>query len=228
MLNSKDISSGSGKISPIIKPGNQVLKINKITFDKAPYQIQGQDPYNITLHVESKPIGGGFKGFLVDPNNESGPRYEGQVGRVAMSAYPFIDKVLPSGVELFRDDQVLKNVVFLADTLGVREELNQITEPDVFSYMDAACKLFENTEYLNFCVGASEWLNKNTGYTNLNLWLPRLSRNGVPIERLDVENSNLIQFDRENKYHYSKLKEDKKNTSFEPKSEDVSDDFSIF
>ncbi len=86
MLSTKDMSAGSGGTKPVIGTGNQKVKINSITFDQTPYDA---DAYNITLHVEGEPIEGEFNGFLKDVNNVNGPRYEGQVGRVRFSPYPF-------------------------------------------------------------------------------------------------------------------------------------------
>ena len=43
MLSTKDMSAGSGSIKPVIGPGNQVIKINSITFDVTPYDA---DAYN--------------------------------------------------------------------------------------------------------------------------------------------------------------------------------------
>ena len=63
MLNTKDMSAGTGKAKPVIGTGNQKIKINSITFDQTPYDM---DAYNITLHVESEPMGGDFNGFLKD------------------------------------------------------------------------------------------------------------------------------------------------------------------
>ena len=50
MLSTKDMSAGSGGTKPVIVTGNQKVKINSITFDQTPYDM---DAYNITLHVES-------------------------------------------------------------------------------------------------------------------------------------------------------------------------------
>ena len=50
MLNTKDMSVGSvAEAKPVIGPGNNVIKINSITFDVTPYD---PDAYNIVLHVE--------------------------------------------------------------------------------------------------------------------------------------------------------------------------------
>ena len=123
MLNTKDMSAGTGKAKPVIGTGNQKIKINSITFDQTPYDM---DAYNITLHVESEPMDGDFNGFLKDVNNPSGPRFEGQVGRVRFSPYPFKDTTLPNGNEISRDNEVLKAMIFLSETVNKREELDAI------------------------------------------------------------------------------------------------------
>ena len=105
MLSTKDMSAGSGNVKPVIGVGNQKVKINSITFDVTPYDA---DAYNIVLHVESEPVQGEFNGFLKDMNNPNGARYEGQVGRVRFSPYPYKDATLPSGREINRDTEVLK------------------------------------------------------------------------------------------------------------------------
>ncbi|BCV01490.1 MAG: hypothetical protein CM15mV42_1720 [uncultured marine virus] len=97
MLSTKDMSAGSGKVKPVISVGNQVIRINSITYDQTPYD---SDAYNVTLHVESEPVKGEFNGFLKDINDPNGPRYEGQVGRVRFSPYPYKDATLPSGREI--------------------------------------------------------------------------------------------------------------------------------
>jgi hypothetical protein len=51
MLSTKDMSAGSGKARPVISPGNQVIKINKITFDQTPYD---KEAYNIVFHTHIK------------------------------------------------------------------------------------------------------------------------------------------------------------------------------
>jgi len=125
MLSTKDLSVGSGSIKPVAGPGNQKIKINSITFDQTPYD---SDAYNIMLHVETEPVEGEFQGFLKDMNNPNGERYEGQVGRVRFSPYPYKDATLPSGREINRDTEVLKGMVYLSEVLNKREELDKIQE----------------------------------------------------------------------------------------------------
>jgi len=65
MLNTKNMSAGSGKPKPVIGVGNQVIKINSISLDVTPYD---KDAYNVTLHVESKPIDGEQYGWVRGDN----------------------------------------------------------------------------------------------------------------------------------------------------------------
>lgn len=214
MLSTKDMSAGSGGTKPVIEPGNQVIKINSISFDQTPYD---SDAYNIVLHVESEPIVGEFNGFLKDMNNPNGPKYEGQVGRVRFSPYPYKDTVLPNGNEINRDTEVLKAMVYLSEVLDKRKELDEIQANTIEDFMVKCNLLLSNTGYINACLGAREWENKD-GYTNNDLFLPKRTKNGAPIEALDLENSNLLKFDRNNINHFRPIvKNDApKADNFEP------------
>ena len=192
MLSTKDMSAGSGRTKPVLSPGNQVIRINSITFDKTPYDSEA---YNIMLHVESEPINGEFEGFYRDMADQSKGRYEGQVGRVRYSPYPFKDTTLPSGREIERDQEVLKSMIFLSEQLGKRDELDSIEAGTIEEFMVECNKVSGNSEFFNACIASREWENKE-GYVNDDLYLPKISKEGVPIETLDKEPSRLIKFDR--------------------------------
>ncbi len=214
MLNTKDMSAGSGSIKPVMGVGNQKVKINSISFDQTPYDA---DAYNIVLHVETEPVKGEFQGFLKDVNNPNGPRYDGQVGRVRYSPYPYKDATLPSGREISRDTEVLKAMVFLSEVLNKREQLDAIEADTIETFMVKVNQAFQNSDYINACVGGREWENKE-GYINNDLFLPRISKDGVPLEAVDKESSRMLQFDSNNTNHFRKLqKQDSpKAASFEP------------
>ena len=221
MLNTKDMSAGTGKAKPVIGTGNQKIKINSITFDQTPYDM---DAYNITLHVESEPMGGDFNGFLKDVNNPSGPRFEGQVGRVRFSPYTFKDTTLPNGNEIIRDNEVLKAMIFLSETVNKREELDSIEASTIEEFMSKASGICSNTGYINACLGAREWENRE-GYVNNDLFLPKRTRMGIPLEALDVEDSKLTVFDKTDSNHFRPFikKEPAVVNSFEPSSTSGSD-----
>jgi len=225
MFSTKGMTAASGKEKPVIGTGNHKVKINSISFDKTPYDAQA---YNIMLHVESEPVTGDFQGFLKDMNNPNGPRYEGQVGRVRYSPYPYKDSVLPSGKEISRDTEVQKAMIFLAEALDKRAGLDAIQANTIEDFMAKCSTLLSGPEYVNVCLGAREWENTE-GYVNNDLYLPKISKEGVPIEALNVENSKLLIFDSNNSNHLRKV--EKKNSpttsQFEPSSAASGDDFDL-
>ena len=192
MLNTKDMSAGSGRIKPVLEPGNHVVKINSITLDQTPYDA---DSYNIHLHVETAPVGGDFEGFFRDYNDQSKGRYDGQVGRVRISPFPFKDTTLPSGREISRDQEILKHMITLAETLDMRDGLDSIEAQTIEEFMTECDGLMGGSKLINMCIGGREWENKE-GYVNNDLYLPRISKDGIAMEALDKENSRLLKFDR--------------------------------
>ena len=224
MLSTKDMSAGSGGTKPVIGTGNQKVKINSVTFDQTPYDAEA---YNITLHVEGEPVTGEFNGFLKDMNNPNGPRFEGQVGRVRFSPYPFKDATLNNGNEISRDTEVLKAMVFLSEVVNKRAELDAIEAATIEDFMVKAGNVCSETGYINACLGAREWENKE-GYVNNDLFLPKRSRDGVPLESMDTESSNLLSFDKNNTNHFRPfLKKEVANSgNFEP-APSVGSDFDL-
>ena len=195
MLNTKEMSIGSGKARPLLGPGNHEIRINSITFDQTPYD---KDAFNVHLHVEGKPVGGDFEGFFRDKDNEASGRYEGQIGRVRVSPYPYKDTTLPSGREIKRDQEVLKAMIFIGEVLDLRDDLDSIEAVTIEQFMTNVNTLFTNggkgSAWFNSCLASREWENKE-GYINNDLYFPKLSREGLPAEGLNQENSRLLKFD---------------------------------
>ncbi len=214
MLSTSGMSAGSGKEKPVIGPGNQVVKINSITFDVTPYAA---DAFNIMLHVESEPIEGEFQGFLVDPNDPNSPRYAGQVGRVRFSQYAYKDAILPNGNEISRDTEVMKAMIFLSEQIGKRTELDAIQASTIEEFMLKCNAVLSGPTFMNVCLGTREWENKE-GYVNNDLFLPKRNRMGVPLEEVDAENSNLITFDKNDTNHFRAMvkKESVPANNFDP------------
>ncbi len=224
MLSTKDMSAGGGKIKPVISVGINTIKINRLELVKLPYD---SETLNVNLHVESKPMGSGFQGFLKDINDPDGPRYEGQVGRVRLTPYPFKNATLPNGTEIYRDTEILKSMIFLAETLGKREELDMIEADTIEDFVSSCNDVLSNSDFFNACVGGKEWENKD-GYINHDLFLPKRSRDGVPMEKADIENSQLLTYNEAD--HIVKMKKTSAPTEtakFEPSPSDVGDDFDL-
>jgi len=223
MLNTKDMSAGSGRIKPVLDPGNHVVKINSITLDQTPYDA---DSYNIHLHVETAPIGDTFEGFFRDYNDQSQGRYEGQIGRVRISPFPFKDTTLPSGREINKDQEILKHMITLGETLGMRDGLDSIEADTIEFFMRECNDLMKGSKFINMCIGGREWENKE-GYVNNDLFLPRISKDGIAMEALEKENPRLLKFDRA--VHVRALvKKDENQTKMEFKADSGSgNDFEL-
>ena len=227
MLSTKDMSAGSGKIKPVIDAGNQELKINSITLHTPPYD---NNAYDLQLNVESKPVGGEFEGFLHDVNNPNGPRYQGQVGRVSFQRYAYADTTLPSGREINRDAEIMKSLIFLAEQQDKRLELDSIQAQTIEEFVSAASNILSGDTYYNFCIAGREWENKE-GYINLQFFLPKRTSAGVPFERVDLTNSRMVTFNRDE--HIIPVRNKtatvaSNNTTFEPVAGTVSgDDFDL-
>jgi len=221
MFSTKNVSAN--RVSPVIGPGNHKVKINSLSFDATPYDPQA---FNIILNVETEPVGGEFQGFLVDADNQNGPRYKGQVGRVRMSPYPYKDTTLPTGRKIVAADEMVKAIAFLADVTGKRDEVDMIEANSLEQFSNACKQIFKNTEYINACIGGREWEN-NDGYVNVDLHLPRLSKTGLPLEAVDSTAGRLLTFNYDE--HVRKLvkKEATATSGFEPTSGNSGDDFDL-
>ena len=66
MLNTKDMTVGSGKARPLMGPGNTEVRINSITLDQTPYDSEA---WNVYLDVESQPVVWDFEGFFRNIDN---------------------------------------------------------------------------------------------------------------------------------------------------------------
>ena len=223
MLNTKDMQVGTGKARPLIGPGNNVVKINAITLDQTPYD---SDAFNLNLHVETEPVSGDFEGFFRDKDNESLGRYEGQIGRVRMSPYPYKDTTLPSGREINRDQEILKAMIFLSEVMNKRSELDQVEAETIETFIDKANTIL-CSQYFNVCLASREWENKE-GYINNDLYLPKLSKDGIPAEAMDVETSSsrLIAFDKATHVRPVQKKAES-NTTTASTNNGVVDDFEL-
>ena len=86
-------------------------------------------------------------------------------------------------------------MITLAETLDMRDGLDSIEAQTIEEFMTECDKLMGASKLINMCIGGREWENKE-GYVNNDLYLPRISKDGIAMEALDKENSRLLKFDR--------------------------------
>jgi hypothetical protein len=198
-LSTTDLGSGGSSMAKTIAPGNHVLKINSVELEDFRF-IDGAK--HLILHVETAPIEG-FEGFLLDKDDESKGRFEGQIGRVKASQYAYADGETKTGIKIQRDRSVLIFLQSLSKTLGINEwfvdqdgKHNSIE--DFVDAFNASAPIKD--KYLEFCVAGKEYLNKS-GYTTYDMWLPKADNRKYSFG--EVEGGKVISY--EESKHLKKL-----------------------
>lgn len=189
MLSTKDLQVvSSGKTPKTLKPGNVVAKINGITL--AP-QKSNPDALFLVLNLEGEDQGPEFEGFLYNADKPELGRAKGQVGRVKFSQYSYRDMTTKKGYQVKRDDQILRDVVALAEALGVRDQLDQIQAATIEDFATAASKVLNNGKFLYWCVGGAAYM-KDNGNKDYTLYLPKYDRNVTTANFASLENKAAV------------------------------------
>jgi len=202
MISTKNIPSGAST-PKVIQPGNVECKINSITLDKVPYK---EGAYNISLHLETAPMGDDFEGFLVDKDNPDGPRYAGQIGKVRMGEWPYSDGETKSGVKISRDIEIVKAISNICRQTGamVWFEAQDGVHSTIESFVEQLNqdKPFKDV-LVSFCIAGREYMNK-AGYMNYDLYLPKQAKGQLNMQKADSVSIKIMTFDPEQ--HIKKAK----------------------
>jgi hypothetical protein len=196
MISTTNIPSGTSGVSKTISPGNQIVTIQNIQLGTVPYKAGA---YHIILNVVGPDMGSDFEGFYKDKDNPSAGRYNGQVGQIKMSDWPYSDGMTKSGIEIKRDVEMLKALSSLCAALDCANWLSEQdnkhnTIEELFDQFNSD-KPYAGVE-VRVCVGGKEYLNK-AGYTNYELYVPKPTKGFVSIEntRIDSEKSRIMRYD---------------------------------
>jgi hypothetical protein len=190
-LSTTDLGTGGSGMAKTIAPGNHTLKINSIELEDFRF-IEGAK--HLILHVETEPIEG-FEGFLIDKDDESQGRYDGQIGRIKASQYAFADGETKSGIKIQRDRSVMIFLQNLCNTLGINEWFrNQDGKHETIEdFVNAFSKDAEyKGKFLEFCVAGKEYESKS-GYTNYDMWLPKAENKKYAMA--EVEAGKVMTYD---------------------------------
>ena len=105
-LNTKDVKGYGSTQSKTLEPGNVTCKLNGIVLEDASRFKPGA--CNLVLYLEGPDLGKEFEGFFLNKEDESLGRYKGAVSRIKASDWPFSDNTTKGGVEILRDNEILK------------------------------------------------------------------------------------------------------------------------
>jgi hypothetical protein len=149
-----------------------------------------------------------FEGWLVDRNEENGPKFKGQSSKVMATTW----------TDQHNEPNVMKNEIMykltvIADQLGAREDINKVSAESLEEWVAKTVAILKGHDAYFFLKGQEEEYN---GKTIIKLSLPKYKFVALDEARLD-------KFDKNNKYHYRAL-ENKTISGFEPAG---NDDFSM-
>lgn len=206
-LSTKNIKTdGDGGVSKTLEPGVNLCKITAVTLEEFKFK---PGAYNVMLHLEGEDQGEGFEGFFIDKNNESLGRHKGKVGNVKATEWAFADGETKSGVPVDRNKEMMKFLKQLCTSLGCIKWFND--QDEKHDTIESIYSAFNQERpfgevFYRFCIGGKEYTNRG-GYKAHELFLPKYSKEGTPIEKDDVQVSKLIKYNPEE--HIRRKKEEK-------------------
>jgi len=197
-LSTKNVKTGGGGMPKTIQPGNTKAKILGIKLDQ-PHFLVKDNAYFVVLELETPKPDPSFEGFFIDKDDQSLGRHEGQVGRVKASRWSYQDTTTKSGIEINRDQEIMKFVKNICNVGGTAcekwwkevDEVHLTIEPFIEAFNEAKPW---GDQVFNWCIAGREY-EKDNGYTAYDLHLPKFSKDGVPFEGSEAKLSRVIKFD---------------------------------
>lgn len=188
--------AGSG-IPKQIQPGNVSAKILSIYLDRPAFLKNGE--YNVVFNMEGPDLGDDFEGFFIDKDDPSKGRHKGAVGRVKAQEFAFSTGTTKTGIKINRDTEIVRFLHNLFNAMGKGKWYADLDNkyPTIEALVEGINneKPFENI-FLNWCIAGKEYDGKN-GYKNYDLFLPKFTKEGAPVEQEGIEaaSSRLYAFD---------------------------------
>ena len=115
-LSTKNVKT-EGKGSKTLEPGNVNCTITGVTLKPFTFKEGG---YEVILNMETKPIGGDFEGFFIDPQNQAAGRHLGLVGKVKLNQWAYADATTKTGIAISRNVTMMQDLKRLCVALGAK------------------------------------------------------------------------------------------------------------
>ena len=228
-LSTKDIkASGTGGQPKTLEPGNQQLKINGIELEEYKFKAGA---YHVLMHMEGVDLGPTFTGFFINKDNETLGRHKGAVGRVKASEWAYADGRTKGGIDILKDQEILKFIKTLCTALG-KDALKWLDNEDgKHPTIESIISAFNTAQpfkdkFLNYCVGGKEYKDKK-GYTKYDLFLPKFSKSGIPFEIIEAKPSKLVIYNETDHLRKAKVNEVTEFGNESTLSRDANKDFTL-
>jgi hypothetical protein len=198
----QEVKQGGG-VSKSLQPGVVLAHIHSATVRSS----TKSDKKALELILEGPELEN-FEGWQVDRNDENGPKFKGQSGKVMATNW----------TDQHNQPNVMKNEIMfkltvIAEEMGKRDQLNTIAADTLEGWVEQAVNILKGSEAYFFLKGNEEEYN---GKTIIKLSLPKF-------KFCSADGSKLDKFDKNNRFHYRSL-DNKPVSGFEPAT---TDDFEV-
>lgn len=195
MFNSKN-EKAVASTSKVINPGTVRVRLNDLVLETLPY---AGGSLQVQMHFESEPVADeSFIGLQIDRLDASKGNYKGQVARVKAQPYLFTDYTY-NGNTTSKETQVYKWLIRVADSIGLRAQLDTIQASSIEEYVFKAAKVLCNPAHFFFATIAGEEYDKlgsdGNNYTSYRLQLPKATRDKFPLA-LDATSPKFMEFNK--------------------------------
>ena len=202
-LGTKNIKEKGASVSKSIAPGNIVAKVNSVELDQPQFLVK-EDGYFLKMNLETKKPSDDFVGFHTQWDDKNSPTYEGQIGSVKQNSWPYKDSKTPSGVEIDRDEELMRALMSIALSSGLKEWWDDSdgkydTIEEMVDDLNKELKKVKN--YVNICVAGRQYMNKK-GYKTWDLFMAKKESGFVSIQAEEDEDTKILIFNRDEHCDY--------------------------
>lgn len=194
MLSTKQVKVGSGgsNESKTLDPGNHQLYLTDVTLKEATFK---PGHYDMILNVHGPKIEG-FEGFLVDKDKPELGHLPYKVGKVRGTEWPMGDSETKTGVKIFRDLEILKQIKLLCIATGSEKWFDE--QDEKHDTIEQFVEAFNNDKpfmdkMFYGCLAGKEYTNK-AGYAQFDLYFPKYTKAGAAYSNVE---KNVVRFDED-------------------------------
>ncbi len=209
-LSTKEVKTGGeGGLPKTIQPSNVKAQILSIRLDQ-PEFLKKENGYFLVMEMETTKPELDFVGFLLNKELPDGGNHEGQVGKVKSSNWSYRDGKTPKGIEISRDNEIMKFVKNLCESMGMMQWWDDSDEK--FDTIEQFIEAFNQDKpfkgkFIDWCIGGREYQKKDSEYKGYDLYLPKFSKDGAPFKGDHETKKKLLVYDADKHIIIEKEKE---------------------
>lgn len=172
-----DETKQTGFTNALLEPGNHLVRILGMKLEVPPYDKEGEKRV-LNILLEGEAMGGDFKGFRKNPDDESSDTYEGQIATVRHDKFDFNTFTTKTGRLIERDNQIFQWINNFALHIGKLTLLKnaKIEENTIEDYVATASAIIcDPKNWIMVTIAGVRYKNKQ-GYDAFNLFFPKATK----------------------------------------------------